>query len=802
MKYDPVSTEKKWQKRWEESKVYSTDFNDKKRVKYYSLVMFPYPSGDKLHVGHWYNFGPADSFARFQRMRRYNVFEPMGYDSFGLPAENYAIKTGTPPKESTMRNIDHMRKQLKAIGAMYDWDREVITSEPDYYRWTQWVFLNLYKKGLAYKKKAPVNWCPSCQTVLANEQVKEGLCDRCDTEIVNKELSQWFFRISDYAEDLLNHDGLDWPNKTKLMQTNWIGKSQGITYKQKIKGTDVEFEAYDSVPQTFMAQTFATIAPDHPLLSQLVAGTEHEKPVMDFVKQLQKKKLANKFSMDKDIEGIFTGRYVDNPFGTGDLPIWIASFVLSDYGSGIVNCSAHDERDFSFAKKYGINLRPVMFPKDPKEAEKVRNLEYCYHHAPDGVLEEPAEFAGRSWGEVRNDMIKYIEKKGFGRSSVNYKLRDWLISRQRYWGAPIPIVNCEKCGEVEVPEKDLPVRLPEEGVDYKPKGTSPLATVPDFVNTKCPKCGGPAKREVDTMDTFMCSSWYFLRYLSPHDDTQAFDMKLVRQWMPVDMYIGGPEHACMHLLYARFIHKALMDDKSAEPFKRLVHQGLVTKDGAKMSKSKGNVVSPDSFVEKYGSDVFRMYLMFMGPFEGGGDWNDRGITGVARFIDRLWRMFSTPHVEEDSEEMKKILNKTIEKVTQDIDRLQFNTALAALMEFNNSALKNPVSREAKIAIAQLIAPMAPHFAEEEWELLGEKFSIFNSHWPESDVRYLKDTEVEIAVQVNGKVRGTITVPAKVTEEEALAQAKSDPGVARHLEGREIKKVIFVPGRLLNLVVSQ
>ena len=556
------------------------------------------------------------------------------------------------------------------------------------------------------------------------------------------------------------------------------------------------------MPQTFMAQTFATIAPDHPLLSQLVAGTEHEKPVMDFVKQLQKKKLANKFSMDKDIEGIFTGRYVDNPFGTGDLPIWIASFVLSDYGSGIVNCSAHDERDFSFAKKYGINLRPVMFPKDPKEAEKVRNLEYCYHHAPDGVLEEPAEFAGRSWGEVRNDMIKYIEKKGFGRSSVNYKLRDWLISRQRYWGAPIPIVNCEKCGEVEVPEKDLPVRLPEEGVDYKPKGTSPLATVPDFVNTKCPKCGGPAKREVDTMDTFMCSSWYFLRYLSPHDDTQAFDMKLVRQWMPVDMYIGGPEHACMHLLYARFIHKALMDDKSAEPFKRLVHQGLVTKDGAKMSKSKGNVVSPDSFVEKYGSDVFRMYLMFMGPFEGGGDWNDRGITGVARFIDRLWRMFSTPHVEEDSEEMKKILNKTIEKVTQDIDRLQFNTALAALMEFNNSALKNPVSREAKIAIAQLIAPMAPHFAEEEWELLGEKFSIFNSHWPESDVRYLKDTEVEIAVQVNGKVRGTITVPAKVTEEEALAQAKSDPGVARHLEGREIKKVIFVPGRLLNLVVSQ
>ncbi|KKU80567.1 MAG: Leucine-tRNA ligase [Candidatus Peregrinibacteria bacterium GW2011_GWA2_47_7] len=802
MEYNPSTLEKKWQQRWEDSKSYTVDLHNKKKVKYYSLVMFPYPSGDKLHVGHWYNFGPADSFARFMRMRGYNVFEPMGYDSFGLPAENYAIKTGVPPKESTEKNIEYMRKQLKAMGAMYDWSKEVTTSVPAYYKWTQWVFLTLYKKRLAYKKDAPVNWCSHCQTVLANEQVKEGMCERCDTEVTQKNLTQWFFNIRDYAEDFLKFDGLTWPEKTMIMQKNWIGKSAGVTYRQKVKDFDIEFDSYDSVPQTFMAQTFAVIAPEHPLLQRLVAGTEHEKPVMKFVEDLKRRKRADKFKIEKEVEGIFTGRYLDNPFGTGDLPIWVASFVLYEYGSGMVNASAHDERDFAFAKKYDIPLRAVMIPADPDRAAQVRGLELCYHHDYEGIIQEPVDFRGRKWGEVREDVIRYIEKKGFGKRTINYKLRDWLISRQRYWGAPIPIINCEKCGEVPVPEKDLPVLLPDKNVDYLPQGKPPLASVPEFLNTKCPTCGGPAEREVETMDTFVDSSWYFLRYLSPDNDISAFDPKLVKQWMPVDMYIGGPEHACMHLLYARFIHKVLMDDRTAEPFERLVHQGLITKDGAKMSKSKGNVVSPDNFVEKYGSDVFRMYLMFMGPFASGGDWNDRGITGVARFVGRLWRMFHAEDVVEDSLEIQRILNKTIQKVTEDIQKLQFNTALAALMEFNNVALKNnTVSRTTKKIIAQLIAPLAPHFAEEVWEHLGGTFSIFDSAWPEADKRYLKEETVIFAIQVNGKLRSHMEASRKLGKEDAVEQAKKDKNVERHLAGKRIAKVIFVPGKIINFVVS-
>lgn len=819
--YKAGPVEKKWQKKWTSSKLYKVNLASKK-PKYYNLVMFPYPSGDKLHVGHWYNFGPADSWARYKRMNGFNVLEPMGFDSFGLPAENYAIKTGVPPQISTAKNIKYMIKQLSVMGTMYDWDKMVTTSSPEYYRWSQWVFLQLYKKGLAYKKEAPVNWCPSCKTVLANEQVKEGACERCGTEVTQKNLNQWFFDINKYAEPLLDHSDLDWPEKTRVMQTNWIGKSRGVTYKQKVKGIDMEFESYDSVPQTFMAQTFAVIAPEHPMLKELVKGTKQEAAVVEFAARIKKKKMANKFTLEKDIEGVFTGRYLDNPFGTGDLPIWVASFVIYEYGTGVVNCSAHDERDFEFAKKYGIPLRPVMFPADPVKAEKVHNLEFCYHHDSEAVLEAPIEFKGRKWGEAREDIIGYIEKKGWGKKTTNYKLRNWLISRQRYWGAPIPVINCEKCGEVPVPEKDLPVILPMKGVDYKPKGKAPLASAPSFVNTKCPKCGGKASREVDTMDTFICSSWYFLRYLSAKYKKQAFDMKLVKKWMPVDMYIGGPEHACMHLLYARFIHKVLMNDVKAEPFKRLVHQGLITKNGAKMSKSKGNVVSPDAFVYKYGSDVFRMYLMFMGPFTDGGDWSDKGITGIARFADRFWKVVSgktdasgmvnggqaggnlklLAHGKvENPEALKRALHKLIKKVSGDIEKMHFNTAVAAMMEFVNFVMKNGIDKESKKTAVRLIAPIAPHLAEECWSMLGGKYSVFDAGWPKYDKALVVDDTVKIGVQVNGKLRGDIEIPKNCSQEEALKVARAEENVARYLSQGKVVKEIYVPGRIVGFVVK-
>lgn len=800
MRYEARKIEQKWQKIWEERKFYETDLSSKK-PKFYCLVMFPYPSGDKLHIGHWYNFGPADSYARFMRMRGFNVFEPMGYDSFGLPAENYAIKTGAPPRETTEKNIEYMRHQLKVMGAMYDWSKEVKTSGPEYYKWTQWVFLQLYKKGLAYKKRAPVNWCPKCQTVLANEQVKDSLCERCDSEVTQKDLTQWFFNIRAYVEDFLNFEGLEWPKKTKLMQQNWIGKSSGVTYRQKVKDLDIEFESYDSVPQTFMAQTFVVIAPEHPAVSKLVAGTLHEKPVLEFVAKLKKRKMADKFQIAKETSGIFTGRYLDNPFGTGDLPIWVASFVLYEYGTGVVNSSAHDERDFAFAKKYSIPLRPVMFPADSILAQKVKNLEFCYHHDPEGIIQQPAEFKGRKWGEAREEIIDYIEKKGFGKRTTNYKLRDWLISRQRYWGAPIPIVNCEKCGEVPVPEKDLPVVLPEKGVDYLPKGHPPLASAPDFVNTKCPKCLGKATREVETMDTFVDSSWYFLRYLSPHNIKKPFDEKLVAKWMPVDMYIGGPEHACMHLLYARFIHKVLMEDRASEPFRRLVHQGLITKDGAKMSKSKGNVVSPDAFVEKYGSDVFRMYMMFMGPFTEGGDWNDRGITGIARFLDRVWNLMIAKHAEKDSEDFTRQLHRTIKKVGEDIEIFHFNTALSAMMELTNAAYEHGMTWESKKLFTQILAPLAPHISEELWEHFGCEFSIFDANWPKFDAKYLKSDAFELVIQVNGRVRDRISAPSGISKDEAIKLALNLPKIAAHTNGKKRLKEIFVPEKLLNIVVS-
>ncbi|HBB02359.1 MAG: leucyl-tRNA synthetase, leucyl-tRNA synthetase [Candidatus Peregrinibacteria bacterium GW2011_GWF2_38_29] len=811
----PTDIDQKWQKKWRETNLHNADFLGTDKPKYYNLVMFPYPSAAKLHIGHWYNYGGSDLWGRYMRMKGFNVFEPMGFDSFGLPAENYAVKTGVHPMDSTYENIKIMCEQLSAVGTMYDWDKKVVTSDPEYYKWTQWIFLKFFEAGLANRRMAPVNWCPKCQTCLANEQVKEGKCDRCSSEVVKKDMEQWFFNIKKYAERLLNFEGLDWPEKTKMMQKDWIGKSEGVNFKHKIKDLDIEFEVFDSIPQTFMAQTFVIIAPDHPLVKRLVEGTEHEKPVMDFVKKIEKKRLNKKFDIDADMEGVFTGRYSENYMGTGkDLPIWVASFALMDYGTGIVGCSAHDERDFAFAKMYNLPLHPVLFPEDKSHAEKVKNLEVFYRE-PDGILHEPKEFEGMKWHEARKPIIDHIEKKKFGTRTINYKLHDWLLSRQRYWGAPIPVVYCEKCkadgsapgGIVAIPEKDLPVLLPRN-VDFIPRGKSPLHYCDEFMKTTCPKCGGPAERESDTMDTFVDSSWYFLRYLSPKNEENAFDKKIIKKWMPVDMYIGGAEHACMHLIYARFFTMVLHDlgyIDFDEPFKRLVHQGTITKDSAKMSKSKGNVVSPDSFIEKYGSDVFRMYLMFIGPFVAGGDWSDKGITGVARFERKFKDIIFGDDEVKNKEEMLRVIHKTIKRVTESMEAFQFNTAIAAMMEFTNEIGACGIDAESKKTMVRLIAPFAPHTAEELWEKLDQKYSVFDVNvsggWPKFDEKYLVTSVLELPVQINGKLRAVITVPVDDAKEKILECAKNESNVKKYFEGAQIVKEIYVPGKLVGFVVK-
>lgn len=795
--YKARITEQKWQKKWNSSKLYKVNLASKK-PKYYNLVMFPYPSGDKLHVGHWYNFAPADSWGRYKRMTGFNVFEPMGFDSFGLPAENYAIKTGVPPQKSTEKNIESMIKQLGAMGTMYDWDKTVATSRPDYYKWSQWVFLQLYKKGLAYKKDAPVNWCSSCQTVLANEQVQDGKCDRCSTIIIQKNLYQWFFKISDYSEALLDNAELDWPEKTKIMQKNWIGKSSGCNIHFRLEDGDDVLTAYTTRPDTIYSVTFVVMAPEHPLLDGLVKGTKYEQEVKEIRKVINRQSIIERTSdTGKDKIGCFTGKYVINPVNGAKIPVYVANFALM-YGTGIVMADAHDQRDFEFARKYSIPLKFVI----SENGEKIDPKDFQGAYTADGILFDSAGFNGMNNREALPKIMDFLEGKGFGQRAINYKLRDWLLSRQRYWGAPIPIINCPKCGEVPVPDKDLPVVLPIGNVDYKPKGKAPLASVSRFVNTKCPKCKGKANREVDTMDTFICSSWYYLRYLSAKDKKQAFDMKMIKKWMPVDMYIGGPEHACMHLLYARFIHKVLMNDTKAEPFKKLVHQGLITKNGAKMSKSKGNAVSPDEFVEKYGSDVFRMYLMFMGPFTDGGDWSDKGITGLARFVERFWTMLEAKETKVlDAKAMKISVHKLIKKITEDIEKFHFNTAVASLMEFTNFGLKNGLDKASKKIAAQVIAPLAPHLAEECWAKLGGKFSVFDSKWPKYDAKFTVDDTVKIGVQVNGKVRGEIEINKDSTQEEAIKLARANENVLKYLTQGQVIKEIYVPGRIVGFVVK-
>ena len=811
--YESSPVEAKWQQKWEEAKAFQVDLKEAKDP-YYSMVMFPYPSGDKLHVGHWYNFAPADSFTRFMRMNGKDTFAPMGFDAFGLPAENYAIKTGVHPDDSITQNVETMITQLKRIGCMYDWDKMVNTSKPEYYRWTQWLFLQMFKNDLAYKKDGNVNWCNSCQTVLANEQAQDGTCERCGTEVEKKPMTQWYWKITDYAQKLLdNHDTLDWPEKTIAMQTNWIGRSEGVNIDFPLEDGSETLTAYTTRPDTIYSVTFIVMAPEHPLVKKLTAGTEYEKPVQEVVDQILKQTDIERTSEGgNDKHGAFLGVHAINPVNEEKIPVYVANFALM-YGTGIVMADAHDQRDFEFAEKYNIPLKFVISEDgkemDPSDAEEA--------YTADGILFNSGEFSGMNNREALPKIADWMEKQKMGKRQVNYKLRDWSISRQRYWGAPIPIVYDPEGKAHAVPEEHLPWELPRD-VEFKPTGTAPLAQSKELKERTEKIFGEGWTPEVDTMDTFVCSSFYQFMYLSTEGngirsplsamDSPFLDPQVEAKWMPVDMYIGGPEHACMHLIYARFVTMVLKDFgfiSTDEPFKRLVHQGLITHGGAKMSKSKGNVVSPDAFIEKYGSDVFRMYLMFMGPFEGGGDWNDTGINGIERFVQRVWKLFTKDLGDakdsEDSKEVQTKLHQTIKKVTADIEALQFNTAIAALMELLNVLEKQEsISRATAATFVQLLAPMAPHLAEELWEVLGNTGFVVDSTWPTHDEKLCKEDTVTIAVQINGKVRGEISVASDLSKEEVITLAKAESNVVKYLEGADIKKEIYVPGKLVSLVV--
>jgi leucyl-tRNA synthetase len=813
--YPYKNIENKWQNKWEETKIYQTDMESIKN-KLYCLVMFIYPSGDKLHIGHWYNYGPTDTWARFKRMNGYNILEPMGYDAFGLPAENYAIKMGVHPAKSTEDNIHKIRKQLKAIGTMYDWSKEINTSSPEYYKWTQWLFLQLYHKGLAYRKKAPVNWCTQCNTVLANEQVIDGFCERCESEVIKKDLEQWFFKITDYAEKLLEgHERIDWPDKTITMQKNWIGRSEGAQIKFKVENSEEEIEVFTTRPDTLFGVTYMVLAPEHQLVDKLTSD-ENQTAVVNYVKETRKATEIDRTSTEREKTGIFLGAYAINPVNNKKVPIWIADYVLLTYGTGCVMAvPGHDTRDFEFAKKFDLPIIEVINP-DGKTQD---TLEEAY--TEEGIMINSAQFNNTPSKKGIKKVAEFLATEGVGGEHVNYKLRDWLISRQRYWGAPIPIVYCPECGEVPIPAKDLPIILPEK-VDFTGSGKSPLTTNPDFVNTTCPNCNGKAKREVDTMDTFVCSSWYFLRFPTPAIVDKAFDKKIVNKWLPVDQYVGGAEHAVMHLLYARFFTKVLYDLKLIdfdEPFKRLVHQGVITKDGNKMSKSRGNVVNPDKFISEYGSDTFRMYMMFMGSYTDGGDWSDEGITGISRFLNRVWRLIellkenkATGNETSKSNELERIRHYTIKMVTNDLERFHFNTAISRIMELVNAAYlyiqdikieeqNKEILDEVKVTLVQLLAPFAPHFSEELWEKIGKPFSIFNSDWPKYDEEKTLKKTVPIVIQINGKVRSTIEAELDADDAVVLDSALADKKAKNYTVGKTIVKKIVIKNRLVNLVVK-
>lgn len=825
-KYAPHDIEAKWQKYWEENKTFKVEM-DKDKPKSYVLEMFPYPSGN-LHMGHVRNYSIGDVIARFRTMKGFNVLHPMGWDSFGMPAENAAIKHNIPPKKWTLENIANMTRQLKALGLSYDWDREVTTCKEDYYKWTQWFFELFYKRGLAVKKESAVNWCDTCNTVLANEQVIDGKCWRCDHEVVKKDLSQWFFKITDYADELLKDLDLlpGWPERVKTMQHNWIGRSEGLEFSFEIPALNDTVAVYTTRPDTAYGVTFMALAAEHPLIKKICENNPKADEINTFCERVRNQSEIERTSSESEKEGVFTGVYCINPFTGRKVEIWVTNYVLYDYGTGaVMGVPTGDQRDWMFADKYGIEKIVTICPvgKELKLEEMT-----CAYEEKEGMLVNSGEFTGMEMHKAMSAIMDKAEAEGFGKRRVNYRLRDWLISRQRYWGAPIPIIYCPHCGEVLVPEDQLPVRLPED-VSFTAGAKSPLATSEEFVHCKCPKCGADATRETDTMDTFLCSSWYYLRYTDAHNDKMPFDKELNNYWGPVDQYIGGIEHAILHLLYSRFFVKVLRDAGLVdydEPFSNLLTQGMVIKDGAKMSKSLGNVVSPEEILSKYGADTARLFILFAAPPERELEWSDQGVEGSFRFLNRIWRIvqafeavlaqkvteYDHSNLNEADKDLRRVLHSSIKKVTNDIEtRFNFNTAISTMMELVNAlyaykeAAKEPNAGLIYEAISNLIkmmSPFVPHITEELWRgAIDANSSVHEQSWPECDEEALKVDNVEIVLQVNGKVRGRLTVPAEATKEELEKIAMADANVQAHIGDATVRKVICVPGRLVNIVAK-
>lgn len=820
-RYNFREIEKKWQKYWADNNTFKME-EKPDMEKYYVLEMFPYPSG-KLHMGHVRNYSIGDVVARFKNMQGYNVLHPMGFDSFGLPAENAAIKHGVAPDIWTWDNIHEMEEQLSELGLSYDWDREVCTCHPDYYKWMQWIFIQFYKKGLAYKKENPVNWCPDCQTVLANEQVVDGVCERCGAPVGKKNLSQWYFKITDYAERLLkNLDTLDgWPNKVKIMQKNWIGKSVGAEVDFAIKDDERKLKIFTTRVDTLFGVTYMVLAPEHPYVNSLVEGTEYEQAVKEYIDRCQHMSDIERTSTSNEKTGVFIGKYAINPVNGKEVPIYISDYVLMGYGTGaIMAVPAHDERDFDFATKFGLDIIPVVDPGNPDI--DVNNLKEAF--VAEGTMINSGKFDGMNNREAIKKVIEWVEEEGIGKATVNYRLRDWLISRQRYWGTPIPMIHCEHCGWVPEKEENLPVLLPTD-IEFTGKGESPIATSKTFVDTVCPVCGAPAKREIDTMDTFLDSSWYFLRYCDPKNENEVFDKEKVKYWMNVDQYIGGVEHAILHLMYARFFQMALYDlglVTDEEPFKNLLTQGMVNKDGKKMSKSLGNVVSPAEILEKYGADTARLFILFAAPPEKELDWSDAGVEGSFRFLNRVYRLvyetvqkygFKTTDFEirnDNDKQLNYMANYAVKKVSDDAGgRFQFNTAISTIMEFVNELYRYkelPDVNEGLInacieKLVLILSPFTPHVCEEMWEYLGHTGSLYNVGWPAYDESALVKDSVEIVIQINGKVKEKMSVASGLGRDELQKTVMESEAAVRAVDGRNIVKAIAVPDKLVNIVVK-